>query len=136
RSEASTVGSTPRPRRPRGRRLMTSKETSMASSSTSSRRLDTLRDGWAFAPRELPAGSSVEDVLAAGESISVPHTWNAIDGQAGGEYRRGRSTYARRIEATDAEGRTWIEFAGVNSSAEVFLDGALLVRHDGGYSTF
>src|SRR5699024_1626028 len=95
-----------------------------------------LRDGWAFAPRELPAGSSVEDVLAAGESISVPHTWNAIDGQAGGEYRRGRSTYARRIEATDAEGRTWIEFAGVNSSAEVFLDGALLVRHDGGYSTF
>jgi len=108
----------------------------MASSSTSSRRLDTLRDGWAFAPRELPAGSSVEDVLAAGESISVPHTWNAIDGQAGGEYRRGRSTYARRIEATDAEGRTWIEFAGVNSSAEVFLDGALLVRHDGGYSTF
>lgn len=108
----------------------------MTSSSTSHRRLETLRDEWAFAPRELPTGSSVEDVLVAGESVCVPHTWNAIDGQANGEYRRGRSTYARRIDSSDSERRTWVEFAGVNSSAEVFLDGILLVRHDGGYSTF
>ena len=102
----------------------------------SSRHIEPLLEGWAFAPVELPASSSVQQVATAGEQISLPHTWNAVDGQAGGQYRRGRSTYARRIEGAVSGRRTWIEFAGVNSSAEVHLDGILLTRHDGGYSTF
>lgn len=102
----------------------------------SSRHIEPLLEGWAFAPVELPANSSVQQVATAGEQISLPHTWNAVDGQAGGQYRRGRSTYARRIEGAVPGRRTWIEFAGVNSSAEVHLDGILLTRHDGGYSTF
>ena len=100
------------------------------------RRVVSILDGWAFAAAELPADSSFEDVLDAGERITLPHTWNAIDGQRGGEYRRGRFTYARPIPAEAADVETWIEFAGVNSSAEVYLDGRLLARHDGGYSTF
>lgn len=115
---------------------MMSKETTMTTAPDGSRRIQPLRDGWAFAPSEMPAGSSIEEVAAAGEQIRLPHTWNAEDGQAGGRYRRGRSTYARRIEGAEAGRRTWIEFQGVNSSAEVHLDGALLTRHDGGYSTF
>ncbi|UOQ89166.1 hypothetical protein MUN74_18200 [Agromyces endophyticus] len=100
------------------------------------RRVVTIHDGWAFAPVELPGSSSWEDVAAAGEAVVLPHTWNAIDGQAGGEYRRGRSTYAKYIEPEQGDVETWIEFAGVNSSAEVYLGGQLLARHDGGYSTF
>ncbi|WP_353816503.1 glycoside hydrolase family 2 protein [Agromyces sp. SYSU T00266] len=100
------------------------------------RRVVTIHDGWAFAPVELSTASSWEDVAAAGEQVVLPHTWNAIDGQAGGEYRRGRSTYARVIEPDAADDETWIEFAGVNSSAEVHFGGRLLARHDGGYSTF
>ncbi|QKJ21016.1 glycoside hydrolase family 2 protein [Microbacterium hominis] len=80
--------------------------------------------------------ASWDDVVAAGGQVAVPHTWNAIDGQAGGGYRRGRSTYARRITADAGAVHTWIEFAGVNSSAEVYVAGELLARHDGGYSTF
>lgn len=101
-----------------------------------SRRVEPLLEEWAFAPVEMPADASVEQVAAAGGRISLPHTWNAVDGQAGGQYRRGVSTYARRIEAAEPGRRTWIEFAGVNSSAEAHLDGTLLTRHDGGYSTF
>lgn len=101
-----------------------------------SRHAEPLLDGWAFAPLELPADSSVPEVTAAGSRISVPHTWNAVDGQTGGQYRRGRSTYARRLEGGEPGRRTWVEFSGVNSSAEVYVDGALLARHDGGYSTF
>lgn len=95
-----------------------------------------LREGWVFAPQELDSSTSIAELRALGEPITVPHTWNAVDGQLGGNYRRGRSTYARRIEALLPGHRTWIEFEGVNSSAEVHLDGVLLARHDGGYSTF
>ncbi|GAA1834966.1 glycoside hydrolase family 2 protein [Agromyces salentinus] len=101
-----------------------------------SRRVAPILTGWAFAPVELPPTASWDDVLAVGEQVDLPHTWNAIDGQAGGEYRRGRSTYARQVGAEAGDVETWVEFAGVNSSAEVYLGGALLARHDGGYSTF
>ena len=103
---------------------------------TDARRATAIHEGWAYSPVELPVGSSWDEIAAAGEQVVLPHTWNAIDGQAGGEYRRGRSTYARVIEADGSDVETWVEFAGVNSSAEVYLDGRLLTTHDGGYSTF
>ncbi|WP_159600822.1 glycoside hydrolase family 2 protein [Agromyces humi] len=103
---------------------------------TDVRRATAIHEGWAFSPVELPVGSSWDEIAAAGEQVVLPHTWNAVDGQAGGEYRRGRSTYARVIEADGSDVETWVEFAGVNSSAEVYLDGRLLTTHDGGYSTF
>ncbi|MFD6444764.1 glycoside hydrolase family 2 protein [Promicromonospora sp. NPDC060204] len=107
----------------------------------SPRQVTPILDGWAFAPVELPADAGWADVVRAGERVTLPHTWNAVDGQAGGGYRRGRSTYARLVEPAGAAGavgpvETWVEFAGVNSSAEVYLGGRLLGRHDGGYSTF
>lgn len=102
----------------------------------SARRVAPILDGWAFAPLELGPDSSWDDVVAAGEAVTLPHTWNAADGQAGGGYRRGRSTYARRVVAIPGTAETWVEFAGVNSSAEVYVGGQLLARHDGGYSTF
>ena len=100
------------------------------------RRVTPILDDWAFAPLELAVDSSWDDVVAAAEPVTLPHTWNATDGQAGGGYRRGRSTYARRVSAVTDAAETWVEFAGVNSSAEVYVGGQLLARHDGGYSTF
>lgn len=107
-----------------------------STAASASRRVEPLLTGWAFAPVELPSTAGWEDVAAAGEQAALPHTWNAVDGQAGGEYRRGRSTYARLVSAGTGDVETWVEFAGVNSSAEIYLGGLLLARHDGGYSTF
>lgn len=95
-----------------------------------------LLDDWAFAPVPLAADSQWDDVVEAGEVVALPHTWNAADGQAGGGYHRGRCTYARRVAAVPGSARTWVEFDGVNSSAQVYLDGRRLAVHDGGYSTF
>lgn len=103
---------------------------------SSPRRVTPLHHGWAFAPVELSPDASWEEVSAAGEAVSVPHTWNAADGQQGGGYLRGRFTYARVMDAAPGSGRTWVEFAGVNSTADVYVDGKPLARHDGGYSTF
>ncbi|MGN6218845.1 MAG: glycoside hydrolase family 2 protein [Microbacterium sp.] len=99
------------------------------------RRVVPILDGWVFAPEAMPA-ASWDEVRVAGSTITLPHTWNAADGQTGGGYRRGRSTYARRVSAEAGATETWIEFDGVNSTAEVYVGGALLIRHHGGYSTF
>ena len=71
--------------------------------------------------------------------ISLPHTWNAEDGQTGPElYFRGVCTYRKHLKKPElASGQqVYIEFRGVNSSADVRMNGKELAHHDGGYSTF
>ena len=72
--------------------------------------------------------------------VDVPHTWNAIDGQDGGnDYYRGDCVYRKVFPrpAFDPAGeRVYLEFHGVNASAKVTLNGAQVMTHDGGYSTF
>ena len=71
--------------------------------------------------------------------LNIPHTWNAIDGQDGGnDYWRGTCTYSKSFPrpAYSAEERVYLEFRGVNASAKVILNGVIVMTHDGGYSTF
>ncbi len=72
--------------------------------------------------------------------VTIPHTWNNIDGQDGGnDYKRGQCrythTFARPSFQPDCE-EVWLEFDGVNASAAVTINGKPLCTHDGGYSTF
>ncbi len=73
------------------------------------------------------------------EIINLPHTWNASDGQDGGnDYFRGTCCYEKtflKSELTIAE-RYYIEINGANSSADLFLNGKALAHHDGGYSAW
>ncbi len=72
--------------------------------------------------------------------VNVPHTWNAVDGQDGGnDYWRGSCLYTKEFEAPAWNPETeavYLEFQGVNASALVALNGRRCVYHDGGYSTF
>lgn len=72
--------------------------------------------------------------------INLPHTWNALDGQDGGnDYYRGTCCYQTSFVKPSFEERTqcvYLEFQGVNASASVELNGAKVMSHDGGYSTF
>ena len=73
------------------------------------------------------------------EHISLPHTWNAIDGQTGpDQYYRGTCLYKKTFNRPVMEKghRCYVEFRGVNSSAEVSVNGKRAAGHDGGYSTF
>lgn len=72
------------------------------------------------------------------EKISIPHTWNALDGQDGGnDYFRGTCRYSRSFDLVkEPKKEYFLQFDGVNASAEVTLNGTKLGRHDGGYSTF
>ena len=72
-------------------------------------------------------------------AVTLPHTWNAVDGQDGGnDYYRGTCHYARVLPEIDlpAGGRAVLQFDGVAMTAVVALNGKELARHMGGYSTF
>lgn len=71
--------------------------------------------------------------------VNLPHTWNDIDGQDGGnDYFRGTAYYAKELNKMDLpEGdRYYLEINGANSSADVYVNGKNLAHHDGGYSTW
>ena len=71
--------------------------------------------------------------------VDLPHTWNALDGQDGGnDYFRGTCVYEKTFEkpSYSAEERVYLQFHGVNASARVVLNGTEVCKHDNGYSTF
>jgi len=71
--------------------------------------------------------------------VNLPHSWNAIDGQDGdNDYYRGTCWYAKSLNKLDLPqaDRYYLELQGANSSADVYVNGAKLAHHDGGYSTW
>lgn len=89
-----------------------------------------LNDSWFF---------SKDKDFSGKEPVKLPHTWNAVDGQDGGnDYYRGTCYYTRTLKKPQmAEGEeAWIEFLGAAHSAQVFLNGEMIAEHKGGYSTF
>ena len=73
------------------------------------------------------------------ERVDLPHTWNAVDGQDGGnDYWRGTAAYCKHFARPDMpeDARCFLSFQGAAMTAEVFLNGQKLARHEGGYSTF
>ena len=68
------------------------------------------------------------------EDVTVPHSYNALDGPTA-QYYRGTAHYRR--EVTVPKGKTaYLLFEGAAQAAEVYLDGALLKAHKGGYTPF
>ena len=79
------------------------------------------------------------NIKCGGETVNLPHTWNAVDGQDGGnDYFRGKCVYKKNVNRRNLPSldKHYIEIEGANSSAEVFVNGRSITRHDGGYSTF
>lgn len=73
------------------------------------------------------------------KTVKLPHTWNNLDGQDGGnDYWRGSCLYEKEFSkpAFTEDEQVYLEFRGVNASAEVQLNGVNVMKHDGGYSTF
>ena len=71
--------------------------------------------------------------------VDLPHTWNALDGQDGGnDYFRGSCIYEKQVAAPDFRKgeRVYLQFHGVNASASVFWNGKKICTHHNGYSTF
>lgn len=104
-----------------------------------------LDNGWQFVKTAASVSAAWE---TTGEAVTLPHTWNAIDGQDGGnDYYRGLCWYTRKLDITEvADGQSlaelkkekeiWLEFCGSAMTAEIYLNGEKRITHEGGYSTF
>ena len=69
--------------------------------------------------------------------VALPHTWNAFDGQDGGnDYWRGIGTYEIDLPNPTKGMKQYIEIQGANHVATVYCNGKELGTHKGGFSTF
>ena len=100
------------------------------------REITKINNDWYF---KKDIGEIPGEIPNDAEKITLPHTWNAEDGTDGGnDYFRGKCLYARRLSLSELprNEKYYIEFEGVNSVAEVYLNGVKIKEHKGGYSTF
>lgn len=100
------------------------------------RKITNINSGWLFSKDAEKVPATLPDNW---QEVDLPHTWNGDDGQDGGnDYYRGTCYYAKELDGSlfDDGKVTYLEFRGVNSSAEIFFNGEKLTTHHGGYSTF
>ena len=92
-------------------------------------------DGWYFSKSDKVP----ENFSQLWTPVTLPHTWNAVDGQDGGnDYWRGTASYVKTFPKPELpeHGKAVLEFQGAAMTADVFLNGIQLAHHEGGYSTF
>lgn len=100
------------------------------------RNIKVINDNWLFSKTAKQPPSSLPQDW---EAVTLPYTWNGRDGQDGGnDYYRGTCFFAKKLLKSDfPDGEEfYLQFDGVNSSAEVFFNGKSICTHHGGYSTF
>ena len=101
------------------------------------RKITNINQNWQFLKADITLEQAIT-YAARGESVTLPHTWNAVDGQDGGnDYHRGTGWYIRRLTTEETAGeKIFLEINGAAMSAEVYLNGKKITEHRGGYSTF
>ena len=84
------------------------------------RNIINLNQDWLFVK------DTTDITLRTGDAINLPHSFNAIDGQDGGnDYFRGSCLYVKTLNKADlpVADQYYIEFRGTNSSADVYVNG-------------
>ena len=99
--------------------------------SSSAREIYSLNSGWKFFYMEENSSDNARE-------ITLPHTWN-IDAFVGnGTYRQTSASYQRTlfVPAEWKGKRLFLRFKGVQSIADVFINGRHIGDHYGGYTSF
>ena len=103
----------------------------------------TLSDGWRFSKASAGAGAEnprFDD--STWREVSVPHTWTQVGGPHGKPFTTddyaGPAWYRLHFTAPKAGAgdRTFLQFDGVGTIADVWLNGMYLGRHEGAFSRF
>jgi beta-galactosidase len=105
----------------------------------SARQEVSLDEGWRFIRADAPGAEGRDFDDRAWTAVTLPHTWNAQDGQDGGnDYYRGPGWYRRRytVPAAHAGRRLFLQFEGANIVTDVWVDGTHVGQHRGGFATF
>jgi beta-galactosidase len=103
------------------------------------RQVISLDPGWRFLAGDDPHAREPGFDDSSWQPVDLPHTWNGLDGEDGGNnYRRGAGWYRRRIEVGPslAGRRLYLQFDGASLMADVYVNGVYLGNHKGGFARF
>src|SRR5882672_8134421 len=98
-----------------------------------------LASDWRFLRADAPGAEAPDFDDRGWARVSVPHTWNAKDGQDGGaDYYRGVGWYRRRVSLprTEAGRQLYVECDGANLETTLFVNGHEVGHHAGGFARF
>jgi beta-galactosidase len=103
-------------------------------------RTDTvIDDGWKFLRMDDSGAAATAYDDSSWAPVTLPHTWNAMDGQDGGSnYYRGIGWYRRHttVPASASGRQVFLQFDGANIVTDVFVNGTKVGEHRGGFARF
>ena len=103
-------------------------------------RTDTPLDGpWKFHRGAAAHAQDAKFDDGGWGAVTLPHTWNARDGEdGGGRYYRGVGWYRTHYTppASQAGRRLFLQFDAASLTASVYVNGALVGEHRGGFAAF
>lgn len=94
---------------------------------------------WKFGGQNLSDKKALSADYSSWSDVTIPHTWNAADGEdGGGNYVRTSYWYHREFRVEDiSKKRIYIEFLGSNTKTDLYINGKKAgERHKGGYTAF
>ena len=109
------------------------------SAQTPGRTTFSIDDGWKYIPDGMAYAQDTKRNDIAGEEVSLPHTWNAVDVFGDHRtYKRSIGWYRKELHFGKeyADKRLFLWFEGAGQVADVYVNGAFAGRHRGGYTGF
>jgi beta-galactosidase len=98
-----------------------------------------LNSAWRFIRKDVPGAEQSTFDDSAWQSVHLPHTWNALDGQDGGNnYYRGPGWYRRHLTLPpELSGRSlFLKFDAASMVADVYVNGRRVGGHKGAFAAF
>jgi len=98
-----------------------------------------LDNQWKFIRQDVAGAQAVGFNDSAWLTVNLPHTWNNMDGQDGGnDYYRGVGWYRRHLKVNSryAGKSLFLKFDGAATVADVFVNGKLVGSHKGNFAAF
>lgn len=103
-------------------------------------RVDLVLDsGWRFIRQDVSGAQYIGFDDSSWTAISLPHTWNNLDGQDGGNnYYRGIGWYRAHftLDSRYVGRHVFLKFDGAFLVTDVYVNGAYLGEHQGGFADF
>jgi beta-galactosidase len=103
-------------------------------------RMDVLLNAeWRFIRQDVEGGQSASLDDSNWSTVNLPHTWNALDGQDGGNnYYRGAGWYRRHLflEPGKTNRCVFLKFDGAFVITDVWVNGQRAGQHQGGFAAF
>ncbi len=98
-----------------------------------------FNSGWKFIKGDIKDASHADFVDAQWSTVCLPHTWNNLDGQDGGnDYYRGPAWYRKSFTVPkEFDGKmVFVRFGAAGFVADVYVNGRFVGEHKGGFAAF